>query len=71
MARLDLYVSDNIDTTLVDISRRYHISKEGAIRRTFALLAVADDALRDGRSMGIVYTDAREGLQEFYEVRVL
>jgi hypothetical protein len=71
MARFDLYVSDNIDATLVDISRRYRISKEEAIRRAFALLSVADDALRDGRSMGIVRTDAQAGLQAVCEVRVL
>ncbi|WP_311971456.1 hypothetical protein [Pseudomonas baltica] len=71
MARFDLYVSDNIDAALVDIALRYRISKEEAIRRAFALLSVADDALRDGRSMGIVKADAHTGLQAVCEVRVL
>ncbi|MGI4841120.1 MAG: hypothetical protein ACRYF9_26320 [Janthinobacterium lividum] len=71
MARFDLYVSDNIDAALVDIALRYRISKEEAIRRAFALLSVADDALRDGRSMGIVKADAQTGLQAVCEVRVL
>lgn len=71
MARFDLYVSDNIDAALVDIALRYRISKEEAIRRAFALLSVADDALRDGRSMGIVNADAHTGLRAVCEVRVL
>lgn len=37
MARLDLCVSDNVNATLVDISRRYRINKEEATRRALAL----------------------------------
>lgn len=71
MASYSLYVSDNIDATLVDISRRYSISKEEAIRRAFSLLAVADDAVRDGCSMGIVQTDEHAQLRAICEVSVL
>lgn len=71
MASFNLYLSDDIDTTLIDISHRYQISKEEAMRRAFALLAVADGALREGRSLGIVRTDEHQQLQAVSEVIVL
>lgn len=57
MPRLTVDLSAEIDTRLTDIARRHRISKADAMRRAFALLAVADSETARGNSLGIV----REG----------
>lgn len=56
MTRLTLDLSAEIDAKLNDIAKRNGISKAEAMRRAFALLAVADHEKQKGKgfSLGIV-----------------
>ena len=54
MPRLTVDLSPEIDNRLTQIAQQQHISKAEAMRRAFALLAVADDEKRKGNSLGIV-----------------
>lgn len=56
MSRLTLDLSQEIDEKLTEIAKRNGITKAEAMRRAFALLAVADQEKRKGKgfSLGIV-----------------
>jgi predicted transcriptional regulator len=56
MTRLTLDLSSEIDEKLTDIAKRNGITKAEAMRRAFALLAIADQEKRKnkGFSLGIV-----------------
>ena len=56
MSRLTLDLAPEIDDKLTDIARRNGITKAEAMRRAFALLAVADQEKQKegGFSLGIV-----------------
>lgn len=54
MPRLTVDLSAEIDSRLTEIARRHCISKADAMRRAFALLAVADSETTKGNSLGIV-----------------
>ena len=56
MARFTLKLSKEIDDRLNEIAALNGITKADAMRRAFALLAIADSEKRkgDGRSLGIV-----------------
>lgn len=54
MPRLTLDLSSEIDTRLTEISRKEGISKAEAMRKAFALLALAQEEKAKGNSMGIV-----------------
>jgi predicted transcriptional regulator len=52
---MTLDLSDEIDTALTDIARQSGITKAEAMRRAFALLAVAyDEKKKPGFSLGVV-----------------
>lgn len=55
MPRMTLDLSDEIDTALTDIARQSGITKAEAMRRAFALLAIAnDEKKKPGFSLGVV-----------------
>ncbi|TRX76059.1 ribbon-helix-helix protein, CopG family [Pseudomonas mangiferae] len=56
MTRLTVDLSAEIDAKLTDIAKRNGITKAEAMRRAFALLAVADQEKQKGKgfSLGIV-----------------
>ncbi|MBI2379227.1 MAG: ribbon-helix-helix protein, CopG family [Gammaproteobacteria bacterium] len=56
MPRFTVELSDEINDTLDAIARRSGISKAEAMRRAFALLAIADQEKQKnrGRSLGII-----------------
>lgn len=55
MPRMTLDLSDEIDNLLNDIAKQSGITKAEAMRRAFALLAVAyDEKKKPGYSLGIV-----------------
>jgi predicted transcriptional regulator len=54
MARLTLDLSPEINERLEAIARSNGITKSEAMRRAFALLAVADTEKKKGLSLGIV-----------------
>lgn len=55
MPRMTLDLSDEIDTLLSDIAKQSGITKAEAMRRAFALLAVAyNEKKKPGFSLGIV-----------------
>lgn len=55
MTRLTVDLSDEIDNKLTEIAKRNGITKAEAMRRAFALLAIADQEKRKkGFSLGIV-----------------
>ncbi|MDE1168447.1 MAG: hypothetical protein PW845_24460 [Pseudomonas sp.] len=55
MANLTLELSDDIDNCLSQIAIRNSITKAEAIKRAFALLAIADNQKqRAGCSLGII-----------------
>lgn len=64
MSRLTLDLSPEVDKKLSDIAARSGISKAEAIRRAFALLAVADEEKRKpgGFSLGIVRENEKHEL---------
>ncbi|HBC7422543.1 TPA: ribbon-helix-helix protein, CopG family [Serratia marcescens] len=59
MTRLTVDLSKDVDARLTDIATRHGISKAEAMRRAFALLAVADSesTKKNGSSLGIVRED--------------
>lgn len=63
--RLTLDLSNEIDEKLTEISKRKGITKAEAMRRAFALLAVADkeEQKPSGFSLGIVRETADHGLE--------
>ncbi len=63
--RLTLDLSNEIDEKLTEISKRKGITKAEAMRRAFALLAVADkeEQKTGGFSLGIVRETADHGLE--------
>jgi|688.fasta_scaffold15959_4 hypothetical protein len=63
--RLTLDLSNEIDEKLTEISKRKGITKAEAMRRAFALLAVADkeEQKPGGFSLGIVRETADHGLE--------
>lgn len=64
MARLTVDLSDEIDSKLTDIAKRNGLTKADAIRRAFALLAVADqEKQKKGFSLGIVRENADHSLE--------
>ena len=64
MTRLTLDLSSEIDDKLSDIAKRNGITKAEAMRRAFALLAVADTEKQKGNgfSLGIVRENAQNEL---------
>lgn len=56
MSRLTIDLAPEIDNRLSEIAQRIGITKAEAMRRAFALLAVADEEKRknNGSSLGIV-----------------
>lgn len=56
MTRLTVDLSDEIDSKLTEIAKRNRITKAEAMRRAFALLAIADKEKQKnaGLSLGIV-----------------
>ncbi|WP_417459477.1 ribbon-helix-helix protein, CopG family [Kordiimonas sp.] len=54
MSRLTLDLSKDVDNRLTEIAKREGISKAEAMRRAFALLAMADTEKSKGNSLGIV-----------------
>lgn len=55
MPRMTLDLSTEIDQALTDIARQSGITKAEAMRRAFALLAVAyDEKKKPGFSLGVV-----------------
>lgn len=54
MPRLTLDLSTEIDQRLTEIARKEGISKAEAMRRAFALLAVAEQEKLKGNCIGIV-----------------
>ena len=64
MARLTVDLSDEIDSKLTDIAKRNGLTKADAIRRAFALLAVADqEKQKKGFSLGSVREKADQSLE--------
>lgn len=63
--RLTLDLSNEIDEKLTEISKRKGITKAEAMRRAFALLAVADkeEQKPGGFSLGIVRETSDHGLE--------
>jgi hypothetical protein len=63
--RLTLDLSNEIDEKLTEISKRKGITKAEAMRRAFALLAVADkeEQKPGGFSLGLVRETADHGLE--------
>lgn len=62
--RLTVDLSQEIDSKLTDIAKRNGITKAEAMRRAFALLAVADAEKSKGKgfSLGIVKEDKNHDL---------
>lgn len=62
--RLTVDLSSEIDSKLTEIAKRNGITKAEAMRRAFALLAVADEEKRKGGgfSLGIVRENAQHEL---------
>ncbi|MDT4330677.1 ribbon-helix-helix protein, CopG family [Methylomonas sp. MED-D] len=58
MPRFTIDLSAEIDQKLTEISRKEGISKAEAMRRAFALLAVAEQEKSKGNSLGIVRENA-------------
>lgn len=54
MPRFTIDLSTEIDQKLTEISRKEGITKAEAMRRAFALLAVAEQEKSKGNSLGIV-----------------
>lgn len=57
MPRLTVDLSTEIDEKLTKIATSNHISKAEAMRKAFALLAVAEEEKSKGNSLGIVKED--------------
>ncbi|MBU2709341.1 ribbon-helix-helix protein, CopG family [Zooshikella marina] len=57
MPRLTLDLSDEVNKELDRIAKANCISKAEAMRRAFALLAVAESEKKRGNSLGIVRED--------------
>lgn len=64
MSRLTLELSDEIDRCLTDIARRSDLSKGEAIRRAFALLAIADVEENKGNFLAVVRKNKENNLLE-------
>lgn len=62
MPRLTVDLSKEVDDELNRIAKENHISKADAMRRAFALLAVANDEKKKGKSLGIISEDAEHRL---------
>ncbi|MCB6182038.1 hypothetical protein LIN78_00515 [Leeia sp. TBRC 13508] len=60
MSRLTINLSHEIDQKLTDIANRNGITKAEAMRKAFALLAVADSLKQRGNSLGIVRENGNE-----------
>ena len=61
--RLTLDLSNEIDERLTAIADTNHISKAEVMRKAFALLAVADEEKKKGRSLGIISEDKNHQMQ--------
>lgn len=65
MSRFTVDLSNEIDERLTDIAKRNGITKAEAMRRAFALLAVADHEKQKGKgfSLGIVRENMNHELE--------
>jgi hypothetical protein len=65
MSRFTIDLSKEIDERLTDIAKRNGVTKAEAMRRAFALLAVADEEKQKGKgfSLGIVRENPERGLE--------
>lgn len=54
MSRMTIDLSDEVDRRLTEIAKRSGITKAEAMRRAFALLAVADDEKSKGNTLAVV-----------------
>jgi predicted transcriptional regulator len=66
--RLTLDLSNEIDERLTSIASSNHISKAEVMRKAFALLAIADDEKKKGRSLGIISEDQNHQMQVIAKV---
>lgn len=60
MRTVTVKLSEEVNDRLTAIARKRHISKAEAMRRSFALLSVADQETDKGNFLGVVPNDCSE-----------